>query len=176
MGYFLIPILLVSFHSNTKKIPTIIKWSTTYQIQTKKYSSQQHVWIRFPSELDDMFDDRQFGTTPHSHNGSLIPDAGNQHENRTFVPLSDSVRREFQCPGNRAVTVQVNPIIRFNVRSMGSWPEATLKRKRPGQEQKGYQHRKTFGGCIGKRLGHSSLSKKRKPFSLLSCSFESIVL
>ena len=142
----------------------------------QKYPNQQHVWIRFPSELDDLFDDRQFGTTPHSHNGSLIPDAGNQHENRTFVPLSDSVRREFQCPGNRAVTVQVNPVIRFNVRSMGSWPEATLKRKRPGQEQKGYQHRKTFGGCIGKRLGHSSLSKKRKSFSLLSCSFESIVL
>ena len=134
---------------------------------TPPHSKRSHLGYAYPSELDDIFDD---GFDTSAHNGSL------QHENELPLTLSDSVKDAFQC-GNRSSVVQVNPNIRFNVRSMSAWSEQRLKRKRLlGQEQSGHQQRKTFAGCIGKRLGHASYKKRKKHFSLLSCSLESIVL
>ena len=126
-------------------------------------SSSGNLAPRYPSELDDLFDDR-FITPPH--NGSALTDGAQA--------LSNTVQRSFQC-GNKSMTAQMNPFIKFNVRSMSARPYHELKRKRIGQDQMSYQHRKTFRGCIGKRLGHS-LCKKRKQYPLLSCSLESIVL
>lgn len=89
--------------------------------------------------------------------------------------LSSSVQAHFECLTN--VVVQVEPKIKFSVRSLTPWPEQRLKRKRLAIMTMP-MNQNVFPGCIGKRLGRGSLSRseRQKKLSILSCSLDSLIL
>ena len=93
------------------------------------------------------------------------------------VSFSRSAREQFDCVNTG---IDVNAKVRFNVRSLVSWPENQLKTKHFFQHGQRY-HRgqyRSFPGCIGKRLGVPTLkrSTRQKNCNLCPYSISNIIL
>lgn len=105
--------------------------------------------------------------------GEDSPMINGWQEELKLVKFSPSSNQQFECVNDG---IEINPKIVFNVRSLVSWPDDRLKRKKRLQQPRHHSSFKSFGGCIGKRLGVKNFARSSRQKMLSSSYLTNVIL